>query len=335
MRAVAVLCRDALARGHPVRRRRFRRGRRLLRDLRLPDDDFAPADTERRGRVFVLGFYARRIRRLLPAAAAALAGTALITVLVLPPIRWADTARRHRLRRALRSELAVRQPGGRLPAARQRAQPGPALLVAVRRGAVLSGPPGAPALVCLVALTPHSGGSPSAAVVVAGRPGELRCTASRYTHSDPSRAYFVTTTRVWELALGGVIAVAAPLPAPTSDGGRGAVRLAWPRGGAGGCRHLLRRHGVPGRRGALPTLGTAAVIAGGIGGPGAGPSLALRSRPLAGHRCTVLLAVPMALAVSGRRPGVVRRPQRRHLHGRGCASPRGVRGSRMDLLPVH
>ncbi|ANS79286.1 O-antigen acetylase [Serinicoccus hydrothermalis] len=43
-----------------------------------------------RGRIDLARFYARRARRLLPAALAALAGTALMTVLFLPRARWSE-----------------------------------------------------------------------------------------------------------------------------------------------------------------------------------------------------------------------------------------------------
>ncbi|UJH70057.1 acyltransferase [Ornithinimicrobium sp. INDO-MA30-4] len=42
------------------------------------------------GSVSMSKFYARRARRLLPAALAALSGTALLTVILLPPQRWAS-----------------------------------------------------------------------------------------------------------------------------------------------------------------------------------------------------------------------------------------------------
>ena len=74
-------------------------------------------DIDASGRVPILGFYARRARRLLPAAAVALAGTAVITILVLPPIRWSADGRGHRVGGAVCGQLAVRRPGRGLPPA--------------------------------------------------------------------------------------------------------------------------------------------------------------------------------------------------------------------------
>lgn len=50
-------------------------------------------DVDTLGRIRVGRFYVRRIRRLLRAVTAALAGTALITIFILPPTRWASIAK--------------------------------------------------------------------------------------------------------------------------------------------------------------------------------------------------------------------------------------------------
>jgi peptidoglycan/LPS O-acetylase OafA/YrhL len=94
----------------------------------------------------------------------------------------------------------------------------------------------------------------------------------RYTATDQAEAYFVTPTRMWELALGGLVALAAV---------RG-IRLV-PRGG----RALLAWLGLasvvlaaywydaatpfPGVAALLPTLGAAAVIAAAADGVGGSP----------------------------------------------------------------
>jgi peptidoglycan/LPS O-acetylase OafA/YrhL len=235
-------------------------------------------DAERGGRVHVLGFYARRIRRLLPAAATALAGTAVITVLVLPPIRWQDiqgditSAALYVVnwRFANRAADYLQQGSASSPVLHFWS-----LSVEEQFYLVL---PILLALICLVVTGQARRRFAVGLVVVAGGVASfLFCVG--YTASEPARAYFVTTTRAWELALGGVVAVAAPLlrRLPTAA----AAVLGW-LGLAAVLESIVTFDAAmtfPGAAAALPTVGTAAVIAGGMGGPGSGPSLALRIRP--------------------------------------------------------
>ena len=91
------------------------------------------------GRIGLLEFWGRRAKRLVPAAALVLTVT-----WVASRLRAArDAAGGHRRpdqgERALLRELAARLERGRLPQVGQRGEPGAALLVAVRRGAVLPG----------------------------------------------------------------------------------------------------------------------------------------------------------------------------------------------------
>ncbi len=81
---------------------------------------------------------------------------------------------------------------------------------------------------------------------------------------DPS-GYFVTTTRLWELAAGGLAAVAVPLLERVPRGVRnvmgaaGIVAIAW------GAATLEEAVGWPGVSTLLPVLGAAAVIVAGLG----------------------------------------------------------------------
>ena len=85
----------------------------------------------------------------------------------------------------------------------------------------------------------------------------------RQTATSPSWAYFSIVTRAWELAVGAVVALALPLVARLDR--RLAIPLSWVGAElyrAGG-RVVLRYHPYPGDSALLPVLGTAAVICGG------------------------------------------------------------------------
>ena len=105
------------------------------------------------------------------------------------------------------------------------------------------------------------------------------------TADEPERAYFVTTTRVWELALGAALAVAlAGRPAPDPRAARRMLSSALALVGLGlvvGCAVLLPADASwPGAWALLPTVGTALLIAGGWLWPGGAVTRLLGWRPL-------------------------------------------------------
>jgi peptidoglycan/LPS O-acetylase OafA/YrhL len=212
----------------------------------------------------LLGFWSRRIRRLLPAATLVLFCTLLATRLLAPETTWAQTGRQVRAASlyvvnwdlahssvnylAASSEspvqhywsLSVEEQfyivwplllcGLCLLAARRRFSP---------RGLLLAGP---------------------VAIVLLSLGWSVWDTAH-----DPAAAYFVTPTRIWELGLGAVL---ASLALPGHGWGRPAPRslrvtLFW----AGVVAILVAgvtysgRTPFPGWRAALPVLGSVAVIA--------------------------------------------------------------------------
>jgi peptidoglycan/LPS O-acetylase OafA/YrhL len=99
------------------------------------------------------------------------------------------------------------------------------------------------------------------------------------TARDPASAFFVTPTRLWELALGGAVALGA---AVWPRIGRGpASALGWAGLVAIVTSGIVFREGVawPGHLALLPTLGAASVLISGFVGGGAGPSRLLGFRP--------------------------------------------------------
>jgi peptidoglycan/LPS O-acetylase OafA/YrhL len=98
---------------------------------------------------------------------------------------------------------------------------------------------------------------------------------------DPSRSYFVTTTRVWELGVGAALAVALSGREPVEGGVRTAV-AGWAGLGAvlGGAVLLPDRVAWPGPWTLLPTVGAAAVLYAGWARARGGPAVLLRAAPL-------------------------------------------------------
>jgi peptidoglycan/LPS O-acetylase OafA/YrhL len=214
----------------------------------------------RRGRD-LLEFWGRRIRRLLPAAFLVLAVTAVASLLVAPDTRWAATAGQTIASALYVQNWALAANSVDYLAAAEPPTPvqhywslsveeqfylfWPILILAifwlVRRTRL------GPTLVTRLAML---------AVVAASL--YISITA---TDSDPASAYFITPTRIWELAAGGFVATLPPL---------GALRVPRRLGDAVAWLGLamLLAAGViisgdtpfPGSAALLPVVGTALVI---------------------------------------------------------------------------
>lgn len=92
-----------------------------------------------------------------------------------------------------------------------------------------------------------------------------------YTATNPQQAYFVTTTRLWELGIGALVAVAAPVWAQFRP--LWGALIAW-LGLAALLAGLLLQDTTtswPGSAALVPTLGTAAVLVGGFSATSTGP----------------------------------------------------------------
>ena len=201
----------------------------------------------------------RRIRRLLPASLLVLAVTRVATRLVAPETQWARPPSEVIARRAVRRELAAGARLGGLPRRRERALAGAALLVAVGGGAVLPRLAD-PAARCAGALGRRRGWRTGAVVGARSWPSSSpprwpsRCTAPR---PNPAAAYFVTPTRIWELASAALLA--SPPPGPGAAAPRPRLRaLAWAGLGRIACAALSYTGAHP-----VPRLAAAAARAGG------------------------------------------------------------------------
>ncbi|WP_281964913.1 acyltransferase family protein [Serinicoccus marinus] len=221
-------------------------------------------EVQQQGRLDLPRFYLRRARRLLPAAGVTVLGVALITVTLLPVTRWREIAGdaaasavylvNWRLAQRSVDYLAADSPPSPL-------QHFWSLAVEEQFYFVW------PVLLALVALVPVRRLRAAGRVaLLAGLLGALSLGWSAWlSEADPGRAYFVTTTRVWELALGAVLASLWPWWAARATGRTVALVLVW-----GGLAAVLasaflldEATAFPGTAALLPTLGTVAVLLGG------------------------------------------------------------------------
>lgn len=229
------------------------------------------AELDGTGRISLLGFYARRAKRLLPAAGLVLLVTLLLTYLFLPRVRYSNTAwdvvssalyvMNWRLAEQSVDYMFVDQAPSvlqhywSLSVEEQFYLFWPLLLLGLavlggrrrlRRGVLMLG-------FAVVAV-------PSFAWSI------------HLTSTDSAPAYFVTTTRLWELALGGAVAIAGGLLHRTPR--VLAVLLAWSGLAAVVASAFLldATSAFPGYIALLPTGGTAAVIAFAVAARRAGPA---------------------------------------------------------------
>ncbi|MGH3468118.1 MAG: acyltransferase family protein [Thermocrispum sp.] len=228
-------------------------------------------ELQRTGTVSLAGFYARRAKRLLPAAAVVLATTAALTFLFLPRIRWSEIggdimaaalyfvnwrlADRSVDYLAEDSEASPVQHFWSLAVEEQFYFVWPLLLLlaawwARRKGRSL----GTELWIGLAIIA-----VPSLAYSIFK------------TSAEPAVSFFITTTRMWELAIGAAVALGlttlARLPRTI------AIVLGWSGLVAIVASALVysTSSAWPGYAALLPALGTAAVIAAGSAAGPAGP----------------------------------------------------------------
>ncbi|KJL41228.1 acyltransferase family protein [Microbacterium trichothecenolyticum] len=217
------------------------------------------------GRIRLGRFYARRIRRLLPAAVLVLAVSGILVAVFLPYPQWERNAAELGASvlyvenwllaglsvnySALNDAASVAQHYWSLSVEEQFYLAWPLVLLG--------------GIWLLARLRGDWRGPRARAVSVLGVVGVLSFAASViFTMTAPQQAYFATFTRAWEFAVGGLIALAAPRLMPgrfgaatLSAGGFAAIALAavW----------FGPSTPFPGSAALLPVLGTAAIIVAG------------------------------------------------------------------------
>ncbi len=235
---------------------------------------------ERDGRVDLPAFYARRARRLLPAAVVALLGAAAVTVALLPVTRWIDVGKD-----IAASALYVvnwRMASSSVDYLAHEGLPSPvqhfwSLSVEEQYYVVW------PLLLGVLAVLGHRLGGGLRRWALAGLTVAMALSlwaSVVLTAESPERAYFVTETRVWELAIGGFVAVGVRRWPRIPRGA--ALLLGW--GGLGvvlvASFVISAETPFPGWAALAPTLGTAAVLVAGPAAGARGPVLLLQPRPM-------------------------------------------------------
>jgi len=218
-------------------------------------------EADRTGRISLPRFWAKRIRRLLPASLTVLAASALGVVLVVPQMYWQQFLHEIAASAVYAQNWVLAASSIDYLAAENVASPvqhfwslsveeqfylawpiliGLVVLVCGRLGAT------ARRTLVFVALAVVAAASLSYSV--------------GYTASNPGEAYFATTTRAWEFAAGGLLAVVGTTALRAPDALRTLVSYA---GWAGIAYAVVTYSGqtpFPGSAALLPVLATVAVI---------------------------------------------------------------------------
>ncbi|MBA3952084.1 MAG: acyltransferase [Rubrobacter sp.] len=238
-------------------------------------------ELEKTGTVSLARFYSRRAKRLLPLTVVVLAFVVVLSWLLFDPIRMDETsfgvvaAGLYVMNWLLAVEAADYFAAGlqaspvqhfwTLAVEEQFYLVWPALLLAVGWWCRRTG----------------RGLRPTLAAVLAAVAASSLAYGVYSTDAEAGAAYFSTLTRGWELALGGMLAL-APASALGRLPGWMAGALAW--AGLGAVAFAAHRFNddtlFPGTAALIPTLGTAAIIAAGLGA-GTGSATPLGSRLLA------------------------------------------------------
>ncbi len=227
---------------------------------------------QRSGRVDLVAFWGRRARRLLPAAVLVLVVTWLVARVALPTSRLVDTAGQIRASALYVQNWVLAHDSVQYLKSDDAASPVQHFWsLSVEEQFYLFWP----LLFLAAAVLVRRRTSSVRRIAVLAAAGVVAAASLAYsvyfTASDPSAAYFVTTTRMWELAVGGVLAL---LPASAARwigrfGPLGWVGLVMVLGSA---MLLSGTTAFPGTAALIPVLGAALVIACGSAGARLGPA---------------------------------------------------------------
>ncbi|MDT0275043.1 acyltransferase family protein [Blastococcus goldschmidtiae] len=229
-------------------------------------------------------FWARRVRRLLPASLLVLAATAVATRVVAPETQWAATAREIIASALYVQNWQLASTSVDYLLAGAAASPVQHFWsLSVEEQFYLLWPVFILLMAGLAAWTGLSlrvvGGGGVALLVVASLAYSIHATAT-----EPAAAYFVTPARIWEMAAGGLLALAISGRSTRMGTGRARIGLAWLGYATIGFAALTYSAATPfpGVAALLPVLGAVAVLAAAAPEGRFGPGRVLHRRPVQG-----------------------------------------------------
>jgi peptidoglycan/LPS O-acetylase OafA/YrhL len=228
---------------------------------------------DQRGRISIPGFYARRARRILPAAMLVIGLSVVASYYIQNFLQYAQLAQDGRWAALFTANIHFASVGGYFQQSRAPSPLEHYWSLAVEEQFYIVWP--TLVLVTGAVFTRIQLRWRVAAVAVIATATSLIWSLMQ-TRSSPTWAYFSPFTRAWELGVGAIVATLAPqmarLPkaygSATAYAGLGAIAISAFR--------FTSSTPFPGTAGLLPVLGAAAVIAGGASGSGAGHLLGLR-----------------------------------------------------------
>ena len=231
------------------------------------------------GRISWLRFVGRRIRRLLPAAVVVLAVTCLVSFLVVPGLRRRDIA--VDVMAAAGYVVNWVLAGREVDYLASDVRPSPvqhfwSLAVEEQFYVVW------PLLLIVLALVVRRPGRRAVITALGALVTASFAWSVWASHTSPAPAFFTTTTRVWELGLGALLAVALARRTAPATAARWVAPLGW------GALVVLLAVAValpkdvdwPGAWALLPTVPTAVLLWVGWRGAPTGPGRLLGSRPM-------------------------------------------------------
>ncbi len=237
------------------------------------------SEIDRTGRISLTAFYARRAKRILPAAAVVLIATAVAVWMFVPRLRWQDIG--GDIVSAATYVINWRLANRAVDYLAQDTPPSPVQhfwSLAVEEQFYIVWP-----LLILLAILVAKAWRRRVrttlwvGLAVVAVPSFIWSVL--YTASNPGRAFFVSTTRMWELAVGAAVALAATVFARMPK--TAAVIIGW-----AGLVAIVASAIVfsavtswPGYAAAVPVLGAASVIAAGATAGSGGPIAILGTRP--------------------------------------------------------
>jgi peptidoglycan/LPS O-acetylase OafA/YrhL len=237
-------------------------------------------EIDRTGRISLVGFYGRRAKRILPAASAVLVVTAALTWFLIPR----DLHKEVGLDIAGAAAYVVnwRLADRSVDYMAQDSAPSPVQhywSLAVEEQFYLLWPLLIIAAIVVTKAVRRRNVRPILWIGLAAVAVPSFAWSVMYTASAPERAFFVSTTRMWELAVGAGLALMAASLARIPRGA--AIVMGWLGLLAIVVSALLVTEGTawPGYAAALPTLGAAAVIAAGAAAGPRGPIALLGTGP--------------------------------------------------------